>query len=208
MQKGGGRECSRSPRRMDKSTPTSTQSSSIPFMIHAYRISREHRVISLDRASSQSLSEQVTRQWAAPSHHGVLDLHIVNFPPNDLDTTADATYIVEFAPDRQRQADPADRLILVDIKILYISARGRWEYWRPAAANMYSLADMIYLSVIHVFGISPVQLFSGQMTYTLSPDLKQTRGQPGERKTHPRTRNLGKSLDLAVKRCVCVCVSL
>lgn len=117
MQKGGGREYSRSPRRMDKSTPTSTQSSSIPFIIHAYRISREHRVISLDRASPQSLSEQVTRQWAAPSHQGVLDLHIVNFPPNDLDTTADATYIVEFAPDRQRQADPADRLILVDIKL-------------------------------------------------------------------------------------------
>ena len=35
----------------------------------------------------------------------------------DLESTADETYIAEFAVDRQRQADPADRLILADIKI-------------------------------------------------------------------------------------------
>ena len=55
--------------------------------------------------------------WAAPERHGYTDLHIVSWPPADLESTADETYIVEFAVDRQRQADPADRLIIVDVKI-------------------------------------------------------------------------------------------
>ena len=117
MQRGGGRECSRSPRRAEDATPLSTQSSSTHLLVHAFRLSREHRALPLDRASSQSFSEQVRRQWAAPERHGYTDLHIVSSPPTYLDSTADGTYIVEFAVDRQRQADPADRLILVDIKI-------------------------------------------------------------------------------------------
>ena len=117
MQSGGGREVSRSPRRVDDATPLSTQSSSAHLLVHAFRLSREHRVIPLDRASPQSLSAQVRTHWAAPARQGYVDLHLVSSPPMDLDSTADETYIVEFAADRQRQADPADKLILVDIKI-------------------------------------------------------------------------------------------
>jgi len=117
MQSGGGREVSRSPRRVDDATPLSTQSSAAHLLVHAFRLSREHRVIPLDRSSSQSLSAQVRTQWAAPARQGYVDLHLVSSPPMDLDSTADETYIVEFAADRQRQADPADKLILVDIKI-------------------------------------------------------------------------------------------
>ena len=115
MQKGGGRECSRSPRRVEDATPLSTQSSSTHLLVHAFRLSREHRVIPLSRPSSQTLSDQVRTHWAAPARQGYVDLHLVSSPPTDL--TADETYIVEFAADRQRQADPADKLILVDIKI-------------------------------------------------------------------------------------------
>ena len=117
MQRGGGRECSRSPRRVEDATPLSTQSSSTHLLAHIFRLSREHRVLPLDRASSQTLSEQVRMHWAAPERHGYTDLHIVSWPPADLESTADETYIVEFAVDRQRQADPADRLIMVDVKI-------------------------------------------------------------------------------------------
>lgn len=147
MQRGGGRECSRSPRRAEGTNPPSTQSSSSQFMIHAYRLSREHRVIMLDRASSQSFSEQVTALWAAPAHHGFTDLHIVNFPPTDLESTADSTYIVEFASDRQRQADPADRLILVDIKIQEASAVGSGSHLRRVlwSRGFMSREDMLHL---------------------------------------------------------------
>jgi len=117
MQRGGGRECSRSPRRAEDATPLSTQSTSTQLLAHIFRISREHRVLPLDRTSSQTLSEQVRTHWAAPERHGYTDLHIVSWPPVDLESTADETYIAEFAVDRQRQADPADRLILADIKI-------------------------------------------------------------------------------------------
>ena len=117
MQSGGGREVSRSPRRVDDTPPLSTQSSAAHLLVHAFRLSREHRVIPLDRSGSQSLSAQVRRHWAAPARQGYVDLHLVSSPPMDLDSTADETYIVEFAADRQRQADPADKLILVDIKI-------------------------------------------------------------------------------------------
>ena len=51
MQRGGGRECSRSPRRAEDTTPFSTQSSSTQLLAHVFRLSREHRVLSLDRAS-------------------------------------------------------------------------------------------------------------------------------------------------------------
>ena len=117
MQRRGGRDCSRSPRRAEDITPLSTQSSSTHLLVHVFRLSREHRVLPLDRASSQTLSEQVRMHWAAPERHGYTDLHIVSLPPADLESTADETYIVEFAVDRQRQTDPADRLILVDVKI-------------------------------------------------------------------------------------------
>ena len=117
MQRGGGRECSRSPRRAEDTTPFSTQSSSNPLLAHVFRLSREHRVLTLDRASSQTLSEQVRRHWAAPERHGFTNLHVVSWPPADLESTGDETYIVEFAVDRQRQADPADKLIIVDVKI-------------------------------------------------------------------------------------------
>ena len=117
MQRGGGRECSRSPRRAEDTTPFSTQSSSTQLLAHVFRLSREHRVLSLDRASFQTLSEQVRLSWAAPARHGYTDLHIVSWPPADLESTADETDIVEYAVDRQRQADPADRLIIVDVKI-------------------------------------------------------------------------------------------
>lgn len=147
MQKGGGREGSRSPRRTDRTTPTSTQSSSLHTLIHVYRISREHRVISLDRASSQPYVEQVKMQWAAPSHHGLTDLHIVQYPPHDLESTADETFIVEFASDRQRQADPADRLILVDIKIQEINPHETGSHIRRAlwSRSFMSREDMLRL---------------------------------------------------------------
>ena len=147
MQKGGGRECSRSPRGAEGPTPPSTQSSSNQFMIHAYRLSREHRVIFLDRASSQSYSEQVTALWAAPAHHGINDLHLVGSPPTDLESTADATYIVEFASDRQRQADPMDRLILADIKIQEASAMVSGSHIRRVvwSRGFMSREDMLHL---------------------------------------------------------------
>ena len=48
MQRGGGRECSRSPRRAKDTTPLSTQSSSTHLLAHVFRLSREHRVLPLD----------------------------------------------------------------------------------------------------------------------------------------------------------------
>lgn len=80
-------------------------------------ISREHRLITLDRSSTRTYVEQLTTIWAAPPHQSVTELHLVSSPPNDLDISAEATYVVEFASDRQRQADPTDRLVLVGILI-------------------------------------------------------------------------------------------
>eukprot|EP00434_Breviolum_minutum_P041297 symbB.v1.2.036738.t1/scaffold5124.1/size30633/4 len=37
--------------------------------------------------------------------------------PQDLEISADSTYLAEFSADRQRQADPSDRLVLVDVGI-------------------------------------------------------------------------------------------
>ena len=57
----------------------------------------------------------MTSAWSVPAHQNVIDLHFVNSPPRDLEISADSTYLAEFSADRQRQADPSDRLVLVDV---------------------------------------------------------------------------------------------
>ena len=115
MQSRDIRGSSRSPRRSEGITPSSTHSSSSTLLAHVFRNSREHRLLTFDRTSDGSYAEQVTSAWSVPAHQNVIDLHIVNSPPRDLEISADSTYIAEFSADRQRQADPSDRLVLVDV---------------------------------------------------------------------------------------------
>ena len=115
MQSRDIRGSSRSPRRSEGITPSSTHSSSSTLLAHVFRISREHRLLTFDRTSDGSYAEQVTSAWSVPAHQNVIDLHIVNSPPRDLEISADSTYLAEFSADRQRQADPSDRLVLVDV---------------------------------------------------------------------------------------------
>ena len=89
MQSQGSRETSRSPRRPDGITPPSTHSSVSTVLIHAFRISREHQLLTLDLASSKTFAEQLTDAWNVPSHQSIVEIHQVNAPPSDLATSAD-----------------------------------------------------------------------------------------------------------------------
>lgn len=85
MQSLDTRGSSRSPRRSEGVTPPSTRSSSSTILAHVFRMSREHRLITLDCASDRSYAEQLTSIWSAPVHQSVIELHAVNSPPNDLE---------------------------------------------------------------------------------------------------------------------------
>ena len=113
----GQREQSRSPRRCEGATPSSTYSTTSTMLAHTFRISRAHRLITLDRTSQKTVAEQIALEWNAPIHQRVLELHEMGTPPEDLATSADTTYLVEFTSDRNRQADPSDRMVLADILI-------------------------------------------------------------------------------------------
>ena len=123
MQSRSTRRNSRSPRRSEGITPSSTHSSSSTFLVHAFRMSREHRLLTFDRASDRTYVEQLTTAWEVPVHHNVIELHTVNSPPQDLELSADSTFLVEFTADRQRQADPSDRLVLVDVTFTSADSR-------------------------------------------------------------------------------------
>ena len=113
----GQREQSRSPRRCEGATPSSAYSTTSTMLAHTFRISRAHRLITLDRTSQKTFAEQIALEWNAPIHQRVLELHEMGTPPEDLATSADTTYLVEFTSDRNRQADPSDRMVLADILI-------------------------------------------------------------------------------------------
>ena len=123
MQSLETRGSSRSPRRSEGVTPPSTRSSSSTILAHVFRMSREHRLITLECTSDRSYAEQLTSIWSAPVHQSVIELHAVNSPPNDLELSGDSTYLVEFTADRQRQADPSDRLVLVDVTFTSADSR-------------------------------------------------------------------------------------
>ena len=147
MQSLSTRGSSRSPRRSEGITPSSTHSSSSTFLVHAFRMSREHRLLTFDRTSDRSYAEQLTATWEVPVHQAVIELHTVNSPPQDLELSADSTFLVEFTADRQRQADPSDRLVLVDVTFtsadsLSTAANLRRTLW---ARHFMSREDVLHL---------------------------------------------------------------
>ena len=107
----------------------------------------ECHVLTFDRASDRSYAEQLTTAWEVPVHQAVIELHTVNSPPHDLELSADSTFLVEFTADRQRQADPSDRLVLVDVTFtsadsLSTAANLRRTLW---ARHFMSREDVLHL---------------------------------------------------------------
>ena len=107
------RASSRTPRR----TPTSQDTTEGTVMAHVFHMSTEHRLVVLDRTKPLTFVDQIAEIWVLPPHVRVSELHQVLQLPADLESTADATFLVEMTADRGRQALPTDQLILFDLFI-------------------------------------------------------------------------------------------
>ena len=107
--------------------------------------------------------EQLTTIWAAPSHQSITELHHVSSPPHDLDISAEATYVVEFASDRQRQADPTDRLVLVDILINKAGATSGGSHVRRVVWSRLFMSRDDMLSLLSASGVCRLATISCEL---------------------------------------------
>ena len=114
------RSASRTPRR-PAATPSSTDSAITAVLAHAFHMSAEHRLVVLDQSAPLSYLQQFEAAWRTPTHVHLLNLHVVGNPPLDLEGTADITFLLEMSTDRNRQATPTDKLVLLDIIIVEAS---------------------------------------------------------------------------------------
>lgn len=99
-------------------TPSSTASSSGTVLVHAFRMSAEHRLIVLDPGLQTTYFYQLSEAWRAQKHDHLLDYHVVASPPRDLTNIGDSVFVLEWSTDRNRQAVHDDQLILLDITLL------------------------------------------------------------------------------------------
>ena len=109
------RVASRSPRRTGLVTPSSTDSGGTTSLAHVYHMASEHRLIVLDRSMTQTFAQQILGTWRCPPHVHLIELHLVQSPPQDLEVSAHHTFIIELSIDRNRWATDSDQLVLLDV---------------------------------------------------------------------------------------------
>ena len=112
------RSSTRSPRRGLQGLPPSTSTDgSGPdlLLVHTYHMSASHKLVHLDKSRPLSYSAQLEEMWRFPPHTSILGLHEVRHPPQDLESTSQATLLVERTVDLHRQAIADDQLVLSDV---------------------------------------------------------------------------------------------
>ena len=142
------RTASRSPRR----TPSSLGTVEGGLMVHVFHMSTEHRLVGLDRAKPLTFMEQINEIWVLPRHNRATELHQVSQPPGDLESTADATFILETTANRNRQAQPTDRLILFDLQI---TEAGRVDSEATLRKVLWARSMMTRASFLHLVAAYP-----------------------------------------------------
>lgn len=146
------RSVSRSPRR-GLPASTSTASSGPDLMsVHTFHMSADHKLVQLDKSMQVSYAAQLQQIWRFPQHTSILRLHEVRYPPLDLESTSQATLLIEGTVDLNRQAIADDQLILVDLVLsgaagLADAIRIRRVVWirrfitRPAVLHLLSVQE-------------------------------------------------------------------
>ena len=146
------RSVSRSPRR-ELPASTSTASGGPDLMqVHTFHMSADHKLVQLDRARSMSYTDQLQQIWRFPPHTTILRLHEVRHPPLDLESTSQATLLIERTVDLNRQAIADDQLVLVDLVLsgaagLADAIRIRRVVWtrrfmtRPAILHLFAVQE-------------------------------------------------------------------
>ena len=109
------RSSSRSPRRgLPPSTSTDGSGPDL-LLVHTYHMSASHKLVHLDKSRPLSYSAQIEEIWRFPPHTSILGLHEVRHPPQDLESTSQATLLIERTVDLHRQAIADDQLVLADL---------------------------------------------------------------------------------------------
>ena len=153
------RSASRTPRRPNV-TPPSTDSVVSAVLAHAFHMSDEYRLVVLDQSAPLSYHQQFEAAWRMPTHVHLLNLHTVGNPPLDLEGTADITFLLEMSTDRNRQATPTDKLVLLDIIIMEASQVEPSSHFRRTVwlrRLMTRQAVLQFASAAHVCEVPEVQ---------------------------------------------------
>ena len=109
------RSSSRSPRRgLPPSTSTDGSGPDL-LLVHTYHMSASHKLVHLDKSRPLSYSAQLEEIWRFPPHTSILGLHEVRHPPQDLESTSQATLLIERTVDLHRQAIADDQPVLADL---------------------------------------------------------------------------------------------
>ena len=109
------RSSSRSPRRgLPPSTSTDGSGPDL-LLVRTYHMSAAHKLVHLDKSRPLSYSAQLEEIWRFPTHTNILGLHEVRHPPQDLESTSQATLLIERTVDLHRQAIADDQLVLADL---------------------------------------------------------------------------------------------
>ena len=85
------------------------------LLVHTYHMSASHKLVHLDKSRPLSYSAQLEEIWRFPPHTRILGLHEVRHPPQDLESTSQATLLIERTVDLHRQAIADDQLVLADL---------------------------------------------------------------------------------------------
>ena len=145
------RSATRSPRRPQAVTPSSTDSGATTVLAHVFHMSAEHRLMVLDRATADTYAQQIQNSWRWPQHVHFIDLHAVQCPPQDLEVTSHLTFIVELSVDRNRWAVDTDKLVLLDVRLL---DRGLADTQHHLRRVLWMRRQMSRIAVLHLASAS------------------------------------------------------
>lgn len=147
------RAVSRSPRRTGLVTPSSTDSGGTTVLAHVYHMASEHRLIVLDRSTTQTFAQQILGTWRCPPHVHLIDLHLVQSPPQDLEVSAHHTFIIELSIDRNRWATESDQLVLLDV---FLEDRANVETQNHIRRVLWMRRMMCRQDVLHTVSASAI----------------------------------------------------
>ena len=115
-------------------------------IVHTFHISTHYRLISIDTTPEMEIIPRVNRAWNFPGDGPIISIYGVFEPPEDLATTASATWILEFANDAARRAMTDDKLVLVDVQLKAPNQPGQSETIRKV---MWLRAWMTRTDILH-----------------------------------------------------------
>ncbi len=115
-------------------------------IVHTFHMSTHYRLISIDTTPELEIIPRVNRAWNFPGDGPIISIYGVSEPPEDLATTASATWILEFANDAERKAMTDDKLVLVDVQLRAPNQPGQSETIRKV---MWIRAWMTRTDILH-----------------------------------------------------------